>query len=131
MTLLVVLAQTAALLLPAEPQAKLDTPIGRRSAFVRATALLACSATAPQDAVLAADACPAALQDLAIESPTFPTAQQVLLDTAGYLSASEAERLDRILRRCEQQTGWRVRVLTRSRTSAEWTRSSSLRAATH
>lgn len=45
-----------------------------------------------------------------------------VLDTAGYLDAPELERLERILRKGEEQTGCAIRVLTRNRLSADWTR---------
>ena len=46
-----------------------------------------------------------------------------VLDTKRVPASAELERLERILRAVEADTGFRVRVLTRERNSAEWTRS--------
>ena len=42
-------------------------------------------------------------------------------DEANYLPAAELERLERIIAKGESQTGVKIRVLTRTRLSAEWT----------
>jgi len=52
------------------------------------------------------------------------TVGQRVLDTLGYLPAPEVERLDRILGTLQSQTGFKVRVLTGSRRSADWERTS-------
>lgn len=51
------------------------------------------------------------------------------MDTAGYLrDAGDRERLERILSRLEDTSGFYVRVLTRDRKSEEWTRESTVSA---
>ena len=45
----------------------------------------------------------------------------IVYDAAGYLSSAEYTRLVRIIRLGEEQTGVRIRVLTRTRLSDEWT----------
>ena len=55
-------------------------------------------------------------------APSTCAGQNVVLDEQKYLSGSEFERLDRVLRRLEVETGYKVRVLSRSRGTEEWTR---------
>ena len=45
----------------------------------------------------------------------------LVLDTANYLPADDLARLERILKKGQEQTGISIRVLTRSRASEEWT----------
>ena len=65
-----------------------------------------------------------------IEPPARCAGNDVVLDANRFLAESEAARLDRILRRLEADTGYKVRVLSRSRGTDEWTRDrSSIRCA--
>ena len=52
-------------------------------------------------------------------------AGRAVLDVKGVLAASDLERLETILGKLEKETGYRIRVLTRARNSAEWTQSRS------
>ena len=91
--------------------------LSRRAAF---HAALLCASTTSVPPLFAADSiAPDTPAPLAADAP-IDTGEDVVRDLAHYLPADEKERLIRILRKGEQQTGVRLRVLSRSRASPEW-----------
>ena len=91
--------------------------LSRRAAF---HAALLCASTTSVPPLFAADyIAPDTPAPIAADAP-IDTGEDVVRDLAHYLPADEKERLIRILRKGEQQTGVRLRVLSRSRASPEW-----------
>ena len=95
-----------------------------RRALVHASLMLAAVLDRPLP-MAALEKLPAAAADSCAEIPAAPAAAEdgddFILDAAGYLPAAERERLVRIMRKGEAQTGVRIRVVTRSRApGAEW-----------